>query len=44
MIVEDLEPDAVDLDAWCRRVDELVADGVDPFLAIVDADLEHRGS
>ena len=41
-----LEPDAagmpVDVDAWCRQVDAAVADGVDPFEAIVDADLEHR--
>lgn len=31
-----------DLDAWARRIDELTADGADPFTAAVVADREHR--
>jgi len=30
------------LDAWCRHVDAAVADGVDPFNALLDADLAYR--
>ena len=28
-----------DVDTWCRTVDALVADGVDPDTAVADADL-----
>ena len=30
------------VDAWCRHVDAAVADGVDPFNALLDADLAYR--
>ena len=35
-------PDESTLDAWCRHVDAAVADGVDPFNALLDADLAYR--
>lgn len=34
--------DAGTLDEWCRRVDAAVDAGVDPFCAVVDADVAMR--
>lgn len=48
--LEDLDMDQLGdapadvVDAWCRHVDAAVAEGADPFTAVVDADQALQGA